>query len=169
LLPHCIEGRLKAFVHQLQETGLGDAASIEAIGSQLVGKPPKAWTDVDRARFEVVLAELTRAFRHLETLVFEELKRSRAGSKPTQIFRIGVSDRHSREYESVVSVEAKDEVRLAEAVISLTETVQRMGISGNPQLVLAALAMVSRDVLADLEGAKGFSADTKRIEAKHGI
>lgn len=168
LLPHCIEGRLKAFVHQLQETGLSDSASVEAIGSQLVGKPPKAWTDIDRARFEVVLAEIARAFRHLETLVFEELKRTRTGSQPTQIFRIGVSDRHSREYESVVSVDARDEVRLAEAVIGLTDALETMGIAGNPQLVLAALAMLSRDFLAELEGGKAPSSDTQRIEAKHG-
>src|SRR5439155_24289511 len=124
LLPHCIEGRLKAFVSQLQETGLNDHASIEAVGAQLVGKPPKAWTDVDRARFEVVLAELTRAFRHLEALVFEELKRARTGTQPVQIFRIGVSDRHSREYESVVSVDARDEGPVAEAVIRLNRTLE---------------------------------------------
>jgi hypothetical protein len=161
LLPHCIEGRLKAFVFQLQETGLSDHSSVEAIGAQLVGKPPRAWTDVDRARFEVVLAELTRAFRHLEALVFEELKRTRTGTQPVQIFRIGVSDRHSREYESVVSVEARDEGALGEAVMGLTRTLEAAGITDNPQLALAALALLSRQFLAELEESKETSAILK--------
>jgi hypothetical protein len=168
LLPHCIEGRLKAFVHQLQENGLSDVASVEAIGSLLVGKPPKAWIDVDRGRFEVVLAELTRAFRHLEALVFEELKRTRTGTQPIQIFRIGVSDRHSREYESVVSVEARDEEPLAQAVIGLTRALEATGIAGNTQLALAALAMLSRQFLAELDESNRTSADPQRSEVKHG-
>jgi hypothetical protein len=167
LLPHCIEGRLKAFVQQLQQSGLNDHVSLEAIGSQLVGKPPKAWTDVDRARFEIVLAELTRAFRHLEALVFEELKCARTGSHPIQIFRIGVSDRHSREYESVVSVESPDEEAIADAVIGLTRTLEAKGIAGNAQLALAALAMLSRQFLAELEEAKTTVVDTVRSEVKH--
>ena len=168
LLPHCIEGRLKAFVHQLQDTGLNDHASIEAIGSLLVGKPPKAWTDVDRARFEIVLAELTRAFRHLEALVFEELRRTRTGSRPIQLFRIGVSDRHSREYESVVSVDARDEGTLGEAVVGLTRSLEVTGLAQRPQLALAALAILSRQFLADLEESKDKSKDGHRTEVQHG-
>jgi hypothetical protein len=168
LSPHCIEGRLKAFVQLLHDTGLNDQSSVEAIGSLLVGKPPKAWTDVDRARFEVVLAELARAFRHLEALVFEELKRTRMGSQPVEIFRIGVSDRHSHEYESVISVEARDERLLADAVIGLTNTLDASGISDNPQLALAALAMLSRQFLVELEDSNRTSSDRHRTEVKHG-
>jgi energy-coupling factor transporter ATP-binding protein EcfA2 len=168
LLPHCIEGRLKAFVQQLQQNAVSDVGSVEAIGSLLVGKPPKAWTDVDRARFEVVLAELSRAFRHLEALVFEELKRSRTGAQRVQIFRIGVSDRHSREYESVVSVDARDEGSVAEAVIGLTRTLEETGIAENPQLALAALAMLSRQFLAELDDASAPSAAVQGREVRHG-
>ena len=71
-----LRGRLRAFVQQLQDSELADAAWIEAIGAVLVGKPPTSWADVDRARYEIALAELSRAFRHLEALVFEELKRT---------------------------------------------------------------------------------------------
>jgi hypothetical protein len=168
LLPHCIEGRLKAFVHQLQDAGLGDHASIEAIGSVLVGKPPKAWTDLDRARFEIAIAEQARAFRHLEALVFEELRRTRAGSQPIQIFRIGVSDRHSHEYESVVSVDARDERALGAVVVGLEDTLKAAGLSQNPQLALAALAILSRQFLAEIDESKGPSKDGHRTEVKHG-
>jgi hypothetical protein len=115
-----------------------------------------------------VLAELTRAFRHLEALVFEELKRFRSGTQPIQIFRIGVSDRHSREYESVVSVEARDERALGDAVVGLTRTLEASGILDNPHLALAALAMLSRQFLAELEESKETRTDTQRNEVKHG-
>jgi hypothetical protein len=168
LLPHCIEGRLKAFVYQLQHDGVAEVSSVEATGSLLVGKPPKAWTDVDRARFEVALAELTRAFRHLESLVFEELTQARAGRQAIEIFRIGVSDRHAREYESVVSVEARDQESLAAALVGLSRTLEETGIAENPQLVLAALAMLSRKILADLEDSRTGAASGKVNEVTHG-
>jgi len=156
LVSHCIDGRLKAFAQQLQAADMTDSRTIEAIGAILVGKPPKSWTDVDRARYEVALAEISRAFRHLEALVFEELRRARAGGNATQIFRIGIADRHAKDYESVVAIDAADEGRLAEAVVSLRAVLDRAGVSNDPQLSLAALAMLCREFLADI--------DERRIE-----
>ena len=168
LLPHCIDGRLKAFVHQLQDADVNDSKWIETIAAVLVGKPPKTWNDLDRSRFEVALAEMTRAFRHLEALVFEEVKRAQAGGRPTQIFRVGVADRHSRDYESVVAVEARDESRLAEVVIGLRATLERTGISGEPQLALAALAMLCRDFLSEIEDERPAPVRSNQQEVKSG-
>jgi hypothetical protein len=159
LFPHCIEGRLKGFVQQLQSADLNDSTSIEAIAAVLVGKPPKAWSDIDRARYEIALSEVARAFRHLEALVFEELRRAAVGGSATQVFRIGVADRHSHDYESVVAVQAKDENRLAEAVIGLRTALDGSGVSREPQLALAALAMICRELLAEIE--------EHRAEAEH--
>jgi hypothetical protein len=167
LASHCIDGRLKAFVQQLQSADLNDATAVEAIGAVLVGKPPKAWTDLDRSRYEVALAEMARAFRHLEALVFEELQRAHSGTNATQIFRIGVADRHARDYESVVAVDAQDEGRLAEAVIGLRSALDQMGMSGEPQLALAALAMICRDYLADVQE-QHKDGHRDNIEVKHG-
>lgn len=167
LASHCIDGRLKAFVQQLQSADLNDATAVEAIGAVLVGKPPKAWTDLDRSRYEVALAEMARAFRHLEALVFEELQRAHSGKNATQIFRIGVADRHARDYESVVAVDARDEGRLAEAVIGLRSALDQMGMSGEPQLALAALAMICRDYLADVQEQQK-DGHRDNIEVKHG-
>jgi hypothetical protein len=167
LAPHCIEGRLRAFVHQLHDSELTDVAWIEAIGAVLVGKPPTSWGDVDRARYEVALAELSRAFRHLEALVFEELKRVASGKAATQIFRIGVADRHSREYESVVAIEARDEDRLAETVIRLRDSLDAAGVVDEPQLALAALSMLCRQFLAEIEDQQ-LSHEPIGQETKHG-
>ena len=168
LAPHCIEGRLRAFVQQLQDSELADAAWIEAIGAVLVGKPPTSWADVDRARYEIALAELSRAFRHLEALVFEELKRSGHGEAATQIFRIGVADRHSREYESVVAIDARDENRLAETVIRLKDSLTAAGVTDEPQLALAALGMLCREFLSELEDRQVSHNTATRQETKHG-
>ena len=151
LAPHCVEGRLKAFVQQLQSADLSESASIEAVAAVLAGKPPKTWNDVDRARYEVALAEVARAFRHLEALVFEEIRRADVTGEAIQVFRIGVTDRHAHDFESVVAVTAKDENRLAETVIGLRSALDVGGISAEPHLALAALAMLCRDYLAEID------------------
>ena len=84
------------------------------------------------------------------------------------MFRIGVSDRHSREYESVVSVDARDEGTLGEAVVGLTRSLEVTGLAQRPQLALAALAILSRQFLADLEESKDKSKDGHRTEVQHG-
>jgi len=167
LASHCIDGRLKAFVQQLQGADLNDGTSVETIAAVLVGKTPKTWTDLDRSRYEVALAEMARAFRHLEALVFEELQRAHSGTKATQIFRIGVADRHARDYESVVAVDARDEGRLAEAVIGLRSALEHSGVSDESQLSLAALAMLCREYLADIQE-QHKEVHVERSEVKNG-
>jgi hypothetical protein len=148
---HAIEPKLRAFMLHLCEDQLEDARWIEAIGTLLVGKTPKTWSDSDRARFEVNLAELVRAFRHIEALVFEQTEREKAGTIPAEVLRIGITDRHSKEREAVVVVEPTEQSRVAEGVIRVEECLDKLGISANPELALAVLGISSRRFLSERE------------------
>jgi hypothetical protein len=147
---HCVDPRLKAFAAQLQGDQSEDAAWMISVATIVVGKEPRLWNDTDRARFEVTLAELTRSFRHIETLVFEETALAKKGQKPEHILRIGVSEPRSTDLEAVVVVSKKESRRYEQTVVEVTELLERLGVDENLELALAALASVSQRLLYDL-------------------
>jgi len=151
-LENCaVEPRLRAFIHYLYDEQLDDVPWIEAIATLLTGKPPRGWTDADRARYEVMLSELARSFRHIEALSFELADRAKAGLPVGEVLRLGVTDRYSKDLEAVVVVEPNEQATVAEVVIQVEELLDRLGASDRPALALAALATVSRRFLADLD------------------
>jgi hypothetical protein len=158
---YAVEPRMKAFIMHLCADDLEDVQWIEAIGALLAGKPPKSWNDADRARYEVAVAELSRNLRHMEALVFELTRAEVAGEATAEVFRIGVTDRHSKEAEAVVSVSAKDTDTLAKAIVDLETVLDRSGVADRPALSLAALAAVSRMFLSRLDQ----GTFSKKIEA----
>jgi hypothetical protein len=147
---YAVEPRMKAFIMHLCANEIEEVQWIEAIGSLLAGKPPKNWNDADRARYEVAVSELSRNFRHLEALVFELTRTKAEDEVPAEVFRIGITDRHSKELEAVVSVSIKDQDILAEAILDLEDALRRRGLAEMPTLSLAALAAVSKSVLAQM-------------------
>jgi hypothetical protein len=158
-----VEPRLKAFAAHLQGDQPEDAAWMASVATIIVGKEPGLWNDTDRARFEVTLAELTRSFRHIETLVFEETALAKKGQKPEHILRIGVSEPRSKDLEAVVVVGKKESRRYEQTVVGVTELLERLGVDENPELALAALASVSQRLLSDL-----LSANQGKVNASVG-
>jgi hypothetical protein len=146
LVGYCVENRLKATVMTFANEHMDDALWIETIATTLTGKAPKSWTDDDRVRYEIALAETSRNVRHLEALLFEEKERVEMGQKVEEVFRLGVSDRHSMELAAVVVVEHGDRREYMKAVIEIQNRLEELGLSN--QLALAALASISKGLLA---------------------
>lgn len=169
---HCVDPRLKAFVFNLQDDQPEAGLWIETVATMIVGKEPRSWGDLDRARYEVALADLVRNFRHIESLVFEGAKRLVNGFDPAQIVRIGVSDRYSKEVEAVAFVEKKDQGRFAEAILKVRSSLDELEISDNPELALAALATVAKDFLSELtedtQGKVRRKVSRKAVEVSRG-
>ena len=155
LTDHALEPRLRAFIHHLHDEELEDVPWIEAIATLLVGKPPRTWTDSDRARYELVLSELARNFRHIEALAAELSHRAQLGTVPGEVMRIGVTDRFSKEREAVIIVEPHDQNAVAEAVLRIEELLEGLQVGSVPTLALAALATTSRKFLAEMESQVG--------------
>lgn len=68
------------------------------------------------------------------------------------MIRISVTDSHSKDAEAVVSVTSEDREQLARSVFELEECLERLHIVNNPEMSLAALAVVSRKLLDELLG-----------------
>lgn len=158
---YAVEPRMKAFIMHLCADDLEDVPWIEAVGALLAGKPPKLWNDADRARYEVAVAEFSRNLRHIEALVFELTRPEVVRDAAAEVFRIGITDRHSKELEAVVSVTAEDRVVLTKTMIDLEAVLQQSGVSERPALSLAALAAVSKGFLSRL----GQGTNAKEVEA----
>ena len=147
IAPYCVESRLKAAVSYIANEHMEDALWVESVATTLVNKAPKSWTDDDRIRFEIGLAEMSRNVRHLEALLYEEQTRLNAGQRLEEVYRIGVADRHSMELGAVVVVEKHEEQQFIRAVMALEEHMRRAGVSR--QIALATLASVSKALLSE--------------------
>jgi hypothetical protein len=66
-----------------------------------------------------------------------------------------------------VAIEARDEDRLAETVIRLRDSLDAAGVVDEPQLALAALSMLCRQFLAEIEDQQ-LSHEPIGQETKHG-
>ncbi|MCA1579162.1 MAG: hypothetical protein LC794_17575 [Acidobacteria bacterium] len=150
----CVDPRLKAFTHQIQESDTEESAWIESIATIVVGKEPRLWNDADRVRYDVGVTDLARSFRHLEVVVFEEVRRLEQGRKPDHILRISVGDRYTKDLEAVVVVEPQDSSTFATAVIQIDELLERLELASNPELALAALSSISQKYLSELLDSK---------------
>jgi hypothetical protein len=166
LAEHVVDPRLRAFIHHLADEQLDDVGWIEAVATLLVGKAPRMWLDLDRTRYEVCLSELVRSFRHMEALAFEFVRRKQLGQAAAHLLRIGVTDRHSKESEAVVAVETDEQPKLTDAVIQLEACLDRLAITSHPDLALAALAIVSRRFLSELENSHLHATESKLEEVK---
>jgi hypothetical protein len=150
ILSYCVEARLKAVVNHIANSHMDETLWIEAIATTIVGKAPKSWTDDDRVRFEIGLAEMSRNIRHLEALLYEERKRLDAGKRLEEVFRIGVADRNSMELGAVVVVEQHEQRRFMDAVVELQLRLTALELP--PQIALAALASISQSLLGEYTG-----------------
>lgn len=157
IAPYCVEPRLKAFVFHLTNSVIEETPWIEMIATTLTDKAPKSWGDEDRVRFEIALAESSRRIKHLEALIYEEQTRLSAGKSLEDVFRIGVSDRHTMEIGAVVAVERTERRKYMDAVVELQSRISDMGL--RPELALAAIASVSKQLLAEY-----MSAGERRLE-----
>lgn len=148
VLAYCVESRLKSVTATFANEHLDETLWIETIATTLTGKAPKSWNDDDRVRYEIALAEISRNLRHLEALLFEEKQRTDMGRKVEEVFRLGISDRHSMELGAVLVVEQGERRRFMETVVELQNRLEELG--ARPHIALAAMASISKGLLSQL-------------------
>lgn len=140
---------MRALLLHLTDTDLAEVLWIEAVATLCVGKPPRTWTDNDRARFQVVISDLARSFKHLEAMMFEVSRAVLKSGAPAQVLRLGVTDQFSPEIENVVTV-SFDEVK---QLTSLTKSLENL-LADEPRetakhVVIAALALTAKKLMSE--------------------
>ncbi len=98
---------LKSFALRLADSRLDDTAWIESIAALLGHKPPAAWRDDTRAKFEFELAKTAKLFSNVEALGFPSaVLETNEDSEPVESLRIGITTADARERAHVVRVTA---------------------------------------------------------------
>lgn len=151
-----IDPRMRAFLSAL-EAPLEREEWLAYIASTVVGRPPEAWTDDDRARFTLLIRDLGSAFRRLEALHYEQHSR---GTLPADALRVTFTRPNGQEDAHLVWIDSAEREVLADLLTEFLERVGRMaGSSARARdAVLALLAAPARGPTA--------SASSDRAETR---
>lgn len=85
IVERVLEPRLRSFLLAAGDTALDDTDWVENLAMNVAERPPAAWRDDDRRRFDVHLAELLAAYRRVEMLHLEHLDAPGAGVLARQV------------------------------------------------------------------------------------
>jgi hypothetical protein len=147
-----VDQKLNGLVNRILDDPGDDGTWLESVAALLAGKPPQAWGDQERARFEVNLALMARTFRHFEALAFEM---ERAGAAlldgDDQAIRVAVTVPHSAEVERVVRIPAKLSEQAGRAQDGVRKALAEAGVWKDHELSVAILAQLVRQMLGDQE------------------
>lgn len=72
LIDEILDGRLRSFAIALAEAGADDEDWLQAVATNVAGKPPQAWRDDDEARYTQHLTDLSGRFSRIEALHFTQ-------------------------------------------------------------------------------------------------
>lgn len=85
IVDRVIEPRLRSFLLAAGDTALDDTDWVENLAMNVAERPPAAWRDDDRRRFDAHLGELLAAYRRVEMLHLEHLDASPGGAMARQV------------------------------------------------------------------------------------
>jgi hypothetical protein len=150
-----VEPKLKSFLVRVTDGGGDEAVWLESLAALLAGKPPQAWNDQERARFEVNLALTSRLFRHFESLAFE-MERGGAAllDGDDQAIRVAVTVPNAEEMERVVRIPSRLAPQTTKAQEEVRQVLAAADLLKDKELGAAVLAQVVRQLLLESQ-AKG--------------
>jgi hypothetical protein len=134
---------LKNFVTRVKDDSGDEKSWIESVAALLCERPPNLWRDADRAKLEVAVTRIARMFRNVESLAIS----NGSANGYTEAIRIGVTTKDGGDKEEVVHIGPEDIAKLSDATGRMMDAMKAAGINGRKELVLAALAQMTRNVL----------------------
>jgi hypothetical protein len=148
-----VDARLKSFLLRVADDSSDDTTWLEALATLLVGKPPTAWDDQDRARFEVQLTASVRTFQHFRVLAheMEQAGETLLDGEP-QMLRLSVTATDGPELERVVQVPPQLRPQAERAADRVRRALESENLLDRREVGLAILAQVARELLSEGEG-----------------
>jgi hypothetical protein len=143
-----VDAKIKSFLVRVTDTTLDDRTWLESLASLFGGKPPAAWDDQDRARFEVNLVGTARTFHHYEVLAFEMARTGMAlldGDQRT--LRVSITAPGSEELEQIIRIPVGMDGRIARTLAGVKRVLEEEGILADHQLSVAILARMTQQLL----------------------
>ncbi len=144
-----VDQKLRAFLTRVRDETPDDGLWLESIAALLCGKPSATWNDQDTARFEVVLAMTARTLGHFEALAME-MERNGAAilDGDATALRFSVTAPRGEDIERVVRIPNRVRSTVTTTHASLRHVLEASGFLDDPELCVAVLAELARDLLA---------------------
>jgi len=128
-----IDREMRSFLLTAIDASLDDEQWVEAMMFNVSGAAPSSWTDEDRARFSMHLAEIAGAFGRLVALHYDSIAAERAGFDAR---RVTITAPTGREVSSVYWVDHADADRVnAAAELALAALDPVLGPRSLPALI----------------------------------
>jgi len=143
------DAHLKSFLNRVKDTVLPQQDWLASVGTLLCTKPPSVWNDEDLDHARVNLRHLAHRFVQLEAMVAGRGPEPLPGG--TTLMRISISRSGDDERERVVALRRGDAKRVAAICARLKSAVASPADSASREAVLAALALVAREILAEVD------------------
>jgi hypothetical protein len=148
-----VDTQLKAFLLRAGEEDMPRDEWLVSVGTLLGGKPPNAWHDRDVDQMRLTLGHICRRFASLEAMVID--RDGSAGTDDLALLRVAVAQLGHAEQERVVPLRAAD-MPLIESVCSQIRDLAQSAAASLPrEAIISALALVTRDMIAELNGQGG--------------
>jgi hypothetical protein len=120
-----------------------------SLGTHLASKPPTSWTVSDEHQFTVQLALSARRFRGIESLALASAQGDHS------LLRVAITQSGTPERERVVGVRSADIPKVDSARLRFQQLVLEITASfGSQDLVIAALALTTQELLAEADQAE---------------
>ena len=138
LMPAATDLRLKAFLVRATDETHDARGWTESLAALVAGRPPAQWTDEDRRRFSIALAETASAFLRLEPLALDVAGDGAADD--VRRIRLSVQSPTEPERDGVVRVHPDDDALVDGVRRQLDAALAQAG--ADPEVQLAALGRV---------------------------
>jgi hypothetical protein len=153
LLPVAVEAQLKAFLLRASDEDARREEWLVSLGTLLGGKPPESWHDRDMDQMRLTLGLLSRRFASLESMLIGP-ETSPVPADPALV-RVAVAQPGQVEQERVVPLRPGDEALVASVCAQIRGLAESAAASLPREAIVAALALVTRDMIAELNGRGG--------------
>jgi len=155
-----VDPEMRSFVERILEASTDDRQWVESLAAILVAKPPPAWRDEDRARFEVALSQRVRRLRSLEVVAREHASAHDFGPG-SKTFRLAVAGSAMKDHEVVLHVSDAQSEHVLELASTLRSQLLVSEKKHSQGVVLAALAQLVALVIGSDPVVKAVAGDTR--------
>lgn len=148
LLPLAVDAQLKSFLLRAADADMPREEWIVSLGTLFGGKPPESWHDRDSEQAQMTIRLLAQRFASLESMVVSLGGPKNANGAP--MLRVTVTQPGYAEHERTVPLRPADDALVQAVCVQLRGVAESAAASLPREAVLAALGLVTRDIIADL-------------------
>lgn len=147
-----VDAQLKAFLIRARDEEMPREEWLVSVGTFLAGKPPESWHDRDLDQLHVTVGLLARRFSSLESLPLPG--DAAPDSQLPPMLRIAIMQPGVAEHERTVALRSEDDALVNSVCVQLRSLTQSASASLPRESILAALGMVTRDLILELSSAR---------------